>query len=485
MSIVHKAFKQVSWLALFKLVSQIFSWLSTIIVARLLLPDDYGLMEMATIFTGYAAMFSELGLGSAIIQRTKPTQHQLSSLFWFTAFISLFFSSSCFVLAYPTAFIFHEPRVIPLTQMVSVIFLTDGLQIVPLSLMKKELNFKLLGLIEMWSVFISCISMITIGYLNGGVWTLLYGYITRSFTKLILIFFFQKWSPKFSFEYKEVKDFIKFGVVVSLGRSLNYMFEKSDRFFAARAWSSKVLGQYAFAFQLAQLPTEKIVSLITQVSMPVFAQLQNDKINFNDFYLNVNKAIISFVLPLFFGGFLLGEDLIKIVLGEKWIPITFLFRVLCLSQIFMGISSINNTTNIAQGRPIWNMYFTGACAILMSVSFFIAVQYGLNAILIPWLTIYPTLCFILLIATINKIGINIKQYLFNVITPFTAIVAMTISIYFCDRILISLLDEKIISVFTLLIKIITGGGTYIGVYLILDKKFIKKFFTMIKRDLNK
>ncbi len=187
MSVRKKAFKGASWLALFKFFKQMFSWIITILVARILVPGDYGLMEMATVLTGYAAMFSELGLGAAIIQKPTLNQNELSSIFWFAFGISILLGISCFGLAYPTALIFNEPRVISIAQLASVSFILNGLQIVPLNLLKKEIEFKKLGMIELISTIVSCSSMYFMAIIGAGVWTLIGGRLISYLTSLILI----------------------------------------------------------------------------------------------------------------------------------------------------------------------------------------------------------------------------------------------------------------------------------------------------------
>ena len=127
----------------------------TILIARILDPKDYGLMEIATFLTGYALIFNELGLGKAIIQKTNINNSQLSSVFWFSLCFSLILSILGIFGAYPTAHYFNDRRIIPIAQLISVIFITSGLQIVPLNLLKRNLQFKIVGFIEMLGVIIS------------------------------------------------------------------------------------------------------------------------------------------------------------------------------------------------------------------------------------------------------------------------------------------------------------------------------------------
>jgi O-antigen/teichoic acid export membrane protein len=485
MSIEKIAFKGASWLALFRFISQLFSWSVTVIVARILTPDDYGLMAMATIITGYAMLFNELGLGAAIIQRNDISEKELSSVFWFSMVVSALFALSTFAVAYPTAWIFNEPRVVPITMTVSVIFIINGLQIVPSSLMKKEMNFKTFGMIEMIGIIISCCGMLLIATLGGGVWTLIGGYIIKGIINLILFYVYQGWFPGFHFNFLEVKHFISFGILVSLGGSFHYIFVQSDRFFAGRAWASTILGYYAFACQLALIPTDKIVTLINQVSFSVFSKLKDSKEEFNRFYLNINKMTATLVLPLFIGGYLVGEEIIKLLLNEQWWPIITLFQYLCLAQIITSLNAVNNFVHTAQGRPIWRLYFYATCAILMSVSFYFAVQHGMNAILIPWFTTYLCICIAWVILTLRQIQIPVSIYVKNLYIPICATSFMAVAVLFSGVLFDGTLIKVESRIFALTIKIVSGAVAYIGFLLIYDLEYLKniiRLFTPTKNQ---
>jgi PST family polysaccharide transporter len=478
MSSIEKiAFKGASWLALFKFTSQLFSWGITVLIARILVPDDYGLMAMATMITGYAALFSELGLGDAIIQKPKIKQSELSSVFWFAMNIAFLLTIMCFFSSYLMAYIFDEPRIIPLIKTISIIFIINGLQIVPFSLLKKNLDFKKVGLIEMAGVFISCCCMITIAYLGGGVWTLVGGNVILSLAKLIFVSSYVEWLPQLHFNFKEAKSYITFGITVTISYSFFYLFDISDKFFAGRAWTPLVLGYYAFALQLSQIPTEKIVVLINQVSFPAFSELQHDQQKFNNFYLNVTKIMATLVIPLFVGGYLLGEDLIKFLLNEKWFPIIFLFRYLCLAQIFTALSAANTMVHNAQGRPYWGLWYNAARAIIMATSFYFAVQYGLNAMLIPWFTTYVILCAVWIIITLHKIGIDSFTYLKTLAAPLMATFCVVIGLKFYNYVTILLPDQSINALCNLTLEIVIGALCYISYLWLFDRKL---FYSLAK-----
>jgi len=268
--------------------------------------------------------------------------------------------------------------------------------------------------------------------------------------------------------------------MVAIGGSFHYVFEQSDRFFAGRAWSSKALGYYTFAWQLACMPTDKIVTLINQVSFSVFSRLQNDTERFNKFYLNINKATATLVLPLFAGGFILGDELIMVVLNEQWWSISTIFRYLCLAQILVTLNAVNNFVHTAQGRPEWRMYFFGACAALMSVSFFFAVQYGLEAILVPWFTTYLLISLVWITITLRQIGMPFLNYLRNLSIPFLAAIVMSSAVFLTDLLLEFIPPVQPYEFFILLIKIVVGASCYVGFLLIFAREFLMNAIKLLR-----
>ena len=474
LSLERKVFRGVSWLAFFKAISQTVSWVTTIFVARILLPNDYGLFAMTTILTGYLEIFSNLGLGIAIIQKKDLNENELSSVFWFTLSFTMLLAISCFPISYLTSSLMHEPRVVPLVQVIAVTFLFAGLQIVPQSLLTKELDFKSLGMIDMIVIVASCLGMIVMALQGMGVWALIGGILIRSLLRVILLYYKVRWFPTFRFNFYEAKSYITFGLTMTFSRSARYIWIASDKFFAGRAWHTNILGYYSLALQLAQIPTEKIVTLINQVAYPAFTKLQDDKKAFNVFYLNILKITASLILPLFFGGFLIGEDLVKMVLNEKWYPIIYVFRYLCLSQIFMALTAVNTFAHAAQGRPDYGLKFNIACMIIMPISFYFAAKYGLNAIIIPWILSFAILCIIWILFTIYIMGINITEYFSAIKSPIIAISLMTIAVasFRYHATTIGFINNNV--VYKFILSTIIGGSIYIGYFLIFDRELIIK-----------
>lgn len=480
MSLAKKAFKGGSWYAAFTFISQGFSWLVTFWVARLLNPDDYGLMALATILTGYASWFSELGLGAAIIQRESCSKEELSSVFWFATGVGLLLGILCFPIAVFSAWFFHEPRLVSLTEAVGIIFLFNGVQIVHGNLLRRELSFKRLGLIKMIAVFISCSYMLPAAYLGAGVWALLGGQILRALVSSFMLYINANWRPVWHFDIREISSYIRYGVKVALGRTLFYITDNSDKFIVGKLLGSLAVGYYSFALQLSQIPTEKITVMINQISFPLFSRLQDSKAEVAEHYLKIIKMIALLVLPLFVGGFLVAKQLVLIILGEKWMPIVPLFKYLCLAQIMTSLSAINNIVHNALGNPELSLHFNGYCAVFMTGSFFVAAKYfGLDALIFPWVITYVILCTAWICYTLSKLHIDFFTYLKNMSNILISIGIMTFSIYVFKGYSQGLPIFKEGDVLSLILTIMIGGMVYIGAIAILDRKYLSFVLSLI------
>ncbi len=433
MSVLRKAAKSGAWLAAFRFATQIVSWLATIVVATLLSPEDYGLMSLASVLTGYAEIFSELGLGSAIVQRQRITAEEYSSNFWFGVMTGLGFGALAFGLAYPTAWLFGEPRVVPITQTISVLFVIGGLMIVPFNILMRNLQFKEVGLIQLCAVGISSGAMLWLAYHDFGVWTLIGGTIILRLISVVLVFAVSGWRPQLHFKWSEVRTFLRFGMNVAGARSLLYLLQKSDVAIVGATLGTHAVGLYSFAMQLASIPTDKIVALVNQVSFPIFSRLQEQPERVSDLYLRTSGYLSIVVSPLFLAGAVWGDSLVETLLGEKWMPITFLFRALCLAQLLVSMTTMSSAVHKALGRSHWVLYYYLASVVIMPAAIFFAARYGLNAVAIPWMTIYPVLVLGWTAITLQTLGISWMDHVKRSGVPIIASVVIIVGVQFAFR----------------------------------------------------
>jgi O-antigen/teichoic acid export membrane protein len=248
--------------------------------------------------------------------------------------------------------------------------------------------------------------------------------------------------------------------------------EKSDSFFAGMAWSTLILGYYSLALELARMPIEKLIGLIFQITFPVFSKLQEDKEQIVNAYLKIIKIIATLIFPIYVGGFLLGDELVRVILGEKWSEMTFVFRWLCLSQIMISLSTVNGQIHLATGKPKLNLYYNILLAVSMAISFYFAVGYGLNWIVLPWLVTSNFLSAVWIVFTIRKINISLYNYIKNLFPQLIATLSMAGLIYLFDSLALTLITLKIFPVMKLIILIAIGSFTYLSILLLIDSSLL-------------
>jgi O-antigen/teichoic acid export membrane protein len=423
------------WFGGFKLAIQAFSWIITIVVARILVPEDYGLMALATIVIGYVEFFSELGLGSAIVQRTTVTRLELSSNFWFSVALGAGISVVGFVLAYATAWIFDEPRVVPITQLMATLFLLGGMMIVPFNLLVRECRFKEIGALQLIAALISSGSTLLMALAGYGVWALVWGTVILRSVTVCLVFHATKWSPDFHFSFREVRSYLRFGLNIAGTNFLYYSLRTVDKWIVGRMLGVESLGYYTLAMELAAIPSDKVVTIIKQVAFPVFSRLEGHTAEPGNLYLVLAKYISLMIWPVLLGGAFFGEEIILFVLGEKWALLIFPFKMFCLLHLVVALTAMNVVINNAQDRPLWGVYLNLWHLLLMPPAIFVAARYGLEAVAISWIVVSPMLNLLFTWATLKKIKIHFQEFVATVLPSAAASVFMIVAIFIVQHLL--------------------------------------------------
>ncbi|HEY5997801.1 MAG TPA: lipopolysaccharide biosynthesis protein [bacterium] len=425
----HRALKEGAWYGGLRVVSQACSWAVTIAIARILRPTDYGLVAMATVLTGYIEIFNEMGLGAAIVQRKQVTEEELSSVFWFTLLTGFLFALAAWLLAYPTAKLFAEPRLVAITRTCALLFVISSMTSVPYSLLQREVRFREIGLIGLIASLVQTSAMLAMAIMGFGVWTLVGGQVIQRTMTSVLSFWRSSWWPKLHFRLIETRQMLYFGLNIAASRSVFYLFQRSDQFIIGKVFNAMLLGLYSLAFQLASIPTDKVVSIVQQVSFPVFSRMQGNPDESRRLYLKLNYYIALGVTPVYAAGLLFADPLIPILLGEKWRSIIPLFRMLCVMNFFLNISDLNNTVHTAQGRPRWRLYYMLVSVTVMPALILVAALYGFEFVGIPWITVFPLICVGWILISLRKLEIRYGEYLRIFAVPSGATMAMATGVF--------------------------------------------------------
>jgi lipopolysaccharide exporter len=340
--------------------------LQLFILARLLTPQDFGLMAMVMVFVGFIQGYGDMGISAAIIHRQDITKRQLASLYWLNIVVGFLMFALLWAVRPLVVMFFKEPRLMALIPVIALNFLISPWGTQFQVLLRKELRFNILAKQEVFSTFIGMVVAITTAWFKQGVWSLVWGGLAASIvgTVMLLMVGWSEWRPLLRFSIKDLHGFIGFGLYQMGERSINYFSERFDQLLIGRLLGAQAIGYYNFAFNLAAQPVSRINPIVTRVSFPIFAKIQHDSNQLQRGYLKLIKFLTTINAPLLIGLAVTAPMAIPLLFGNKWTPSVTLVQILALVFLFRSIGNPVGSLQLARGRADlgfkWNLvlFFT-------------------------------------------------------------------------------------------------------------------------------
>lgn len=315
---------------------------STIVLARLLTPQDYGLIGMVTVVTNFILLFRDLGLSTATIQKAEINREQVSTLFWLNVALGAIVSLLIAGLAPIISRFYQEPRLTGITIVLALSFLIASLGTQHQALLKRQMYFGKLANISIVSMLVSVLVAICMAKLGAGYWSLVGMQLAETTTSTVGMWIFCRWIPGLPGKYSEVSSMVNYGSNLTGFRCVNYFSRNLDNILIGRFWGSQQLGLYAKAYQLLLLPISQINSPINSIALPALSRLQSEPDRYRRFYCKAILAITFLGMPLVMFMFATADKMVLLLLGEQWLGIIPLFRFL-MPAAFIG------TFNVAVG----------------------------------------------------------------------------------------------------------------------------------------
>jgi PST family polysaccharide transporter len=350
MYLKDQAIAGIEWTAGARVAKLILQFIISVILARLLSPKDFGLIGMIVVFTGFAALFSEMGLGAALIQRKVIEERHLSSIFWLNIAVGLILTCIFFAAAPLISKFYNEPRLKIITMLVSVNFFLSSFKAVQFSILSRSMDFRKLAVIETTTMFIAGAFAITLALIGYGVWSLAWQMIITTIIGVILFWFFTDWRPRFQFDKNAVKELLGFSGNLLGFNVFNYWARNVDNLLVGKFISSTGLGIYSKAYGLMLMPLSQISSTLGRVIFPSLSKSQDDEVLTKRIYLKTIGAIALLTLPMMTGLFVVADSFVLALLGPKWEDVIPVLRVLCLVGITQSIGTTVGWIYSSQGR---------------------------------------------------------------------------------------------------------------------------------------
>jgi O-antigen/teichoic acid export membrane protein len=433
--------KGVAVLGAGKGLGRLISFANTIVLARLLSPDDYGLMAMAMVVCGFIGFFNEIGLGSAIIQRKDISQEQLNGAFSISVIASILLYGFTYLLAPSIGDFYNNYQISEMLIVLAITFVIGAFSTVSNALISKNMQFKALAGIEFITIVLHTTITLVLALLDYKAWSLVYGFVAAQLVRAILVAFFAKWKPTNFGEFKKAVSLIKFGLTVTYSRLTWYAYSNAATFIIGKVSGEKQLGVYSMATTLAGLPTEHLTSLIRQVASPVFSKLQDDLTQLNNLLYGFTAGLALITFPILVGMAATAPELIPILLGDQWFGVVFPLQALAVMGLINSISPLLTQALTSTGNVNTTAKYTTLCSIVVPLSVLFGVMWeGINGVAIVLPLVYGALLIILLFICKKYIQLNLAMYLSTLITPISGSIVMGISVYVSNLLLVDHLN---------------------------------------------
>lgn len=345
--------KGVFWNSLQVLINKAFSFVIKLVLAKILFPEEFGIVGMALVFTSFVEVFNDLGFGAALIQRKteKLRPEHYHTAFWTGIGWSLImYQLMIFVVSPLAASFYKEPLLIEIIPILSLSILSSPIILVHKAKLTRDLNFRKIAKIENFSAIFSGIISLVLALSGFGVWSLVFNSVATFVISVPMYFFATNWKPAFTWSHEAFKDVFGFGIYTTGTNFSNNLINKLDYLFIGKFVSAGALGAYTLAFVLTDTFRSQVMSIMNRVMYPIYGKAQEDLISMKRYYLNVVKYNSIIVNPVMGILIILGEPIIMDFFGTKWVETILPLKIIALSVIFHMMANSNNVLIRGMGK---------------------------------------------------------------------------------------------------------------------------------------
>jgi len=398
-----------AWTGLAKGLSQTFSWVSTVIVARLLTPQDYGLVGMATLFFWAIQSLGEFGLGAAIVKRRDLPDEQIAQVNTVAVLFGLAGMAVVCAAAGPMSVFFATPELQAVMMVTSLTFLVSGFRTVPSALLQRDLRFKRLAANDTVLALSQAASALLLAWLGFGYWSLVLASVIG--TALGTVALVSARPFRFAVpHHPTIRAVTTLGGEVVVARMGWYAMFNADFLVAGKVLGKGPLGHYSFAWTLASLPVEKISLLVTRVSLPFFSAVQDRATSLRRYLLAMTEGLSLVTFPTAIGIGLLADDVVRIALGPKWAGAALPLQILAVVAPIRSIATLLPQITTIVGETRFGMRHSIGSAFVMAAAFFVGSRWGTAGIALAWILVYPVLLLPLLRVILGRLECKLRDY---------------------------------------------------------------------------
>ena len=349
-SLKQKTISGMIWSSLQRFGTMGINFISNIVLARLLTPDDYGCIGMLMIFIALSNTFIDGGFGSALIQKKRPTSEDYSTIFYWNIILSVILYILLFFLAPTIADFYNITLLSKVLQVQGVILIINALGIIQANQLRKQLKFKAIAQVTLTASIISVIVAIAMAYMGYGIWSLVAQQIVSSLVTTLLYWFYSNWRPIFVFSRASFIELFGFGSFILLSSLINSFCNNLNGLLIGKFFNASSMGYFTQAKKLEFVFSASLEAVVSQVTYPILVEIKDNYEKLINALRKFNSLLLYVVAPLMLFLNLFATPVIKLLLGEQWLPAVPYLEILSIQGIFISLEGVNYNAIASIGR---------------------------------------------------------------------------------------------------------------------------------------
>ena len=483
----EKAVNGVIWTFIQRFMSIFIQFISNIVLARLLTPDDYGCIGMLTIFMLLSATIIDGGFSSALIQKKRPTQEDYSTIFFWNLGLSIVIYLILYFSAPVIAQFYHTELLCPVLRVQGIVLIINALQTIQVNQLNKQFKFKKISIVTLLSSCISLSVTILMAYKGYGVWALVTQNLLMASIPTLIYWLTNKWIPILTFSFESFKELFNFGFFMFLSSLTSTFVNNVQGLLIGHFYNASQMGYYSKAHRTEMLASTSITQVVSQVSYPLYAELQDNKQKLISTIKKLTLSVSFLVFPMMLLLILLAKPVFILLYSEKWLPAVPYFQILCIAGLAICLQAVNSQSIAAIGKSkvmfIWSFIKQTTGLIFMIVGWNI---FGIKGLLIG-MVMKSWLIYIINASLVsNYIGYKLYRQLLDILPVLMiSILCFVISFFISYLISASMYVDACIKLIIYAISYIVCSVCLKMESFLIFKDLSKPYWTKIKSKLIK
>lgn len=349
-SLKQKTVKGVGWSFADNIANQGVTFLVSLVLARLITPEEYGLIGIITIFIAVFNSIVDSGFSNALIRKNDIKEIDYSTVFITNMVLSVLLFILFFFLAEPIADFFSQPLLKPLTKVMGSIVIINAFAIVQRTILTKNIDFKTQTKASVISSVASGVIGIAMAFMGYGVWSLVGQQLSRAFLYTSCLWLYNHWLPRMRFSWNSFRELFGFGWKLMVSALIDTIWREIYQVVIGKCYSAAMLGQYTRSYQFGSVFSSNLTTVIQRVSYPVLSTMQDDKLRMKEGYRRVIKITMLVTFVLMLGLAAIAQPMILVLVGDQWLMAADLLPVICFNMMLYPLHSLNLNMLQVEGR---------------------------------------------------------------------------------------------------------------------------------------